>query len=535
MNDKNNDNRANQTITVSRGIFIVVGFVMGVLILMGGIAFFFLVLMANRGGENEDTRPLTRAEFVMKVVAVLETPTARSAVFEDVPVSDMYNPYITAAVGRGILRPLEAGLVLNADAPIPPAEAVELVVRALGAGAAGEAMLRRQLTGSWFGNETTRQQANMLIDGMKYTLAEFSAAQDTEYTVEYHTHVQVIKNPPLYNHTESEGYFTIIVYIADDYIRALAPGDTFVFEPTEENPGGISGHVTDVYHVVGGAVITARQPRVLSEIFIQYRQGAAFYILNDMAEVVAADNIPVTKDDNTVRVQFNNRAFPSGVTVNGEISISNPRVYASFALTHVEYLTAAMEAAFDTLSVSRSADTEEDVFIELFTVYSAYSGVWMEFAAGLHILSDGEFMLEISANFNGAFGIRDGRVSMRTRADYTFEYARRYTRAGLALGAEVRGRVLGIPVYGIGGVYGRGFTATQELQEQCHAGVCFVVGIFDIRQVHSLTEWGALRNAAALRFGEDFAYDGLYDTWYIYRGAFRRFSTHPENFEVVSP
>jgi hypothetical protein len=508
---------------------------------MGGIAFFFLVILADRGGTDEYEGPLTRGEFVRRVVAVLDAPAMPDPVFTDVPVTAAVNPYITAAVERGILRPLEVGLELGAEGPIPPAEAIELVVRALGAGAVGETMLRSHLTGSWFGNETTQAQAHMLIDAMGNTLAELTAAQASEHAVEYHTHVVVIENPPFYSYTEEDGYFTVIVYLADDKIRALAVGDTFVFEPTAENPGGISGHVTDVYYVVGGAIITARKPLVLSEIFIQFGQGVAFGLLNGDAEIIPADHgagnrWDVTREGNEVRVSFDNRGFPGGITLDGDIVLSNPRVYASFGLTHMEYLKSAAEARFDGLTLSRAQPGEGDpeaAFIELFTIYSVHEGVWVEFLVGLHIASDGEFSLEIGADFDAAFGIREGRVSARSRIGYSFEYAHHYTRAEFALELEARVRLLGIPVYGIRGAFGRGFTATEALQTQCHGGVCFVVGIFDVRRVRSLTDWGALRNSAALRFGEDFAYDGLYDTWYIYRGAHRRYSVHPENFETV--
>lgn len=553
-------NGSADTIPKSRGIAIVVAFLVGVLLLMGGIALFFLLFLTDRGGDEYDG-PLTRGEFIARVVHVLETPAATEVIFTDVPVTHPRNAYIAAAVRRGIVRPLEVGLTLYADEPLPVAEAIGLVTRALGAGAVGETVLRGYLTGAWFGAQTTREQAEALLTGMENALASLTAAQETGRVIEYHTHIQVIETPPYYSYTESDGYFTIIVYLADTYILALAPGDTFVFEATAENPGGISGHITDVYHVVGGLVITARKPLVLSEIFIQYEYSVAFDLLNENADIL----LPLHRDfvyipDNaaiafssgaeitqatadSVRVTFNNQTI-DGFFLDGEITVYRPRVYASLALTHVEYLKTAAEARFDNLTVAVPdrgffgdaayiAELSTELFIELFTVRSEYSGVWVEFTVWLNVRSDGEFSLEITADFDACFGIRGGRVSARTGIGYAFEYAHYYTRSEVALGMQTRARVLGIPIYGIHGEFGRGFTATDTLQAQCHAGACFIVGIFDVRQVHSLTGWGALRNSAALRFNEDLAYDGLYDTWYIYRGTHRRFSTHPENFEVV--
>jgi len=448
-------------------------------------------------------------------------------------------------VRRNILSPLDIGLVLDADETLPPTEAIALITRALGAGEVGEAVLRSYLPGTFFGSETTREQAESLLEGMAYALVALSPDRATERVIEYHPHVIIISEPPFYSFTEDDGYFTIIVYLADDYINALVPGDTFVFEPSAENTGGISGHVVDVYHVVGGAVITARQPLLLSEIFIQYAYAATFDLLNDQANLVPDDpespGITVARNNNAVQVLFNQHTFDNGITLDGSLAVIQPRVYACMALTHVNYLYVTAEANFTALTLSGAPVGEDEYgyrlpeshFIPLFTVHSMYSGKWVELAVGLYVSRDGAFSLEIDAYFNTAFGIREGYTALRSYVDFDFEYAHYYTRAEVALGLEARARVLGIPVYGIHAKVGRGFTATAELQAQCHGDVCFVVGIFDIRQLHSLTRWGALSQSAALRFQADFAYEGLFDTWYIYRGTHRRFSTHPPRFALV--
>jgi hypothetical protein len=198
----------------------------------------------------------------------------------------------------------------------------------------------------------------------------------------------------------------------------------------------------------------------------------------------------------------------------------------------VEYLNASLEAEMD---LSITATGEVDMFIELFTIHAKHSGLWAELPIGLRINSDGAFVLEISFDYQADFGMNAGQGFARFKMGYSdnFEYAHFYSNMELVPVMQARVRVLGIPIYGVRAELGRGFGATEELQERCCGHVCFVVGVNEIRLVRSLTQWGALRNSAPLRFEADLAEDLLYDIWYIYRGTFRRFCPHPPAIELV--
>ena len=104
-------------------------------------AYSYIMDLGRRGiingfpdGTYRPQASVTRAQFARLVVALLETPTETEAIFDDVPENSWSNPYITAAVRRGILFPSEYGRILGANEAITREEAAVWMVRALGIG-----------------------------------------------------------------------------------------------------------------------------------------------------------------------------------------------------------------------------------------------------------------------------------------------------------------------------------------------------------------------------------------------------------------
>lgn len=77
-------------------------------------------------------KTISRAEFIRLVISLLETPRETQEIFKDIPETDWANPWVAAAVRRGVIIPEEYGAELGVHQPITREEAVVWMVRMAG-------------------------------------------------------------------------------------------------------------------------------------------------------------------------------------------------------------------------------------------------------------------------------------------------------------------------------------------------------------------------------------------------------------------
>ena len=506
------------------------------------------------GFPNGTYRPedaVTREQFARLVVTLFEGPAETEEIFRDVPKYRWSNIYITAAVRRGIIIPEEYGENLGASYPITREEAAVWMVRALGVATdngplgfydshtitrraeistAVEIGLITGMPGNLFApyGTTTRAQAAVLVTRMSVILHELTVWSGEEiFHYVYRSDVTVISQAPTYSIIETNGTVIITVYNANEAIRQLTVGDTFVLEPTVQNPDGMAGHIINIDNQGQVIILTARLPEALDEIFYEFEFTSEIDLLYMVDEIMlgydfyGVEGVEIIRNRTSfVSAEFNN-ANVAGVILDGEMRLYTPIVQVSISLQGVNHLVLTTAAE---VNVTASSQAAFDNVFTAFTIPIRKFGTGVDVPVGLRVTSYGHFHLEFMCRLDAEFGIRNNRPSARASLNYAFNMDFN-ARATISLNIQARARVLWINVYGIQGDFGRGLQADTAMQERCPTGSCFVVALFHVRQISSLTDWGILRNADLLQFNWNFAPIGV-DMRYLSGGRWHRHCPH---------
>jgi len=334
-----------------------------------------IIDLASRGiingfpdGTYRPENAVTREQFARLVIATLgESSTDIEDIFEDVPQNHWSNAYVTAAVRRGIFCPSEYGVQLGAGMPITREEAAVWMVRALGieiggtlgfadtaaithrdeVAAAVDIGLILGMPSNLFApaGSTTRAQAAVLVTRMSNILEELTV-WDYEEVLHYvyRSDVTVVSAPPEYSYIEQNDTIIITVYSPTNAIRQLAIGDTFILEPTEQNPFGLAGHVISISEQGTNIVIMANIPESLEEIFYEFEFVGEIDILAedilfiDIEGEYHPDDYTEAARNRTSMVNWNFNRTHGGINVRGNVRVDTPRVRARLTLRGVDEL-----------------------------------------------------------------------------------------------------------------------------------------------------------------------------------------------------
>jgi hypothetical protein len=351
----------------------------------------------------------------------------------------------------------------------------------------------------------------------------------------FRSDVTVISQVPVNDFAETDGIFVITTLGANPEISGLFPGDVFVLKPTDNLPSGFAGRVTSVVYENGEYIITASAPESLDEIYYEFEFSGTFDLLEHDFDIVIPDwdyygisafsvnpmssgfRPNIRRTNNYVAISIRD-AFWRGITIDlCELRLLRPRAAVRFCMqsNHADiYIIAEAELELDV-----SANFAFDTVIPLFTIPIKLDGIGMvkvEIPVGIRITAEGDFQLEINSNLRADFGIINGIPSARHEFTHDVVYSY-YLRASISLNIQGKLKVAGMDVYGIQGDFGRGFRIGSQLRHLCPWHTCFVVEIFDVRRVRSLTS-GLLGGIPLLQFNKDFARFSFPTHWFFAYG-----------------
>ncbi|MCL2223280.1 MAG: zinc-ribbon domain-containing protein [Oscillospiraceae bacterium] len=326
----------------------------------------------------------------------------------------------------------------------------------------------------------------------------------------------IVINQPTYNFVEINGTVIITVYNPSEAIQQLTVGDTFVLEPTAQNPGGMSGHILDVATQGTAIIITARLPESLEEIFYEFELIDTVDVLELVDEIILDDElsniegIEISRNHTSNVTLWARRANIGGVILDGELSIQRPVVRRSISLRHVNYLI--LETGIE-VNLEATARGSFNRIIPLFTVPVRIVGTGLDIPVGIRVSGSGEISLVLVVGVDAEFGIRDNQFIADLEPRYSLEFDFD-ARATISANIQARARVLWIPVYGVQVDIGKGVQSNADMQDICPQRICFVVETFHVRSVRSLN-WGVLSRVQALHFNEDLAQNIPSTIWYL--------------------
>ncbi|MCL2200073.1 MAG: hypothetical protein FWB80_14265 [Defluviitaleaceae bacterium] len=497
-------------------------------------------------GIGRHDEPMTRGHFVRLVVGVFETPTQTDNLFVDVLEDNPANPWITAAVWRGIIVPGEYGEMFGVDDPITQEEAVTWMVRALGIGsgenAIGVATDFGLITGeAGRGYEprsiTTHGLAEGFILSMAQVLDELTFAEGERFHYVYRSDITVIHNSPTYSYVVRGETVVITFYNPNEDIRRLAVGDTFVLEQTNWNPYGMAGNIIDIFNQGTSLVITVRPPRSLDEIFYEFEFVGEIDILADGDIIVTTDGEYHFNDwteiirNQTSLVAWNFNRTQGNVNIRGSVRVNNPILRANMNLNGIDELVMLTGAQLN-LYVSSSASINHVFNIGRIHIRKI-PGIVVSIPVGIRVTSDGHFELDFTANAHAEFGIRNNRGFGIASLNYNFDLdfnARVSAAINIRAQAGIVGTLRTHDAYGIEGDFGRGFETNAVMQGRCPANACFVVRTFHVRRVRSIEGWGFAGDWRHVRFDRDLA---PYGARYQFLRDGRRFLSCPHHQDTL--
>ena len=257
--------------------------------------------------------------------------------------------------------------------------------------------------------------------------SENMASRDAEeiFHFVYRSDVMVIEQPPIYSFVEVDGAVIITVYNPNDEIRQLTIGDTFVLEAASHNPGGMSGHITNIAEQGAELVITARLPESLDEIFYEFELADTLDVLSLVDEITLSDElygvegIELTRNRTSNVTLWARRANIGGVILDGELSVQRPVIRRSISLCQVNYLI--VEAGVE-LNLEATASGNFDRVITLFTIPVRIIGTGLDVPVGIRISAGGEVSLELELGVNAEFGIRNNQFIADLEPEFSFEF-----------------------------------------------------------------------------------------------------------------
>ena len=380
-----------------------------------------------------------------------------------------------------------------------------------------------------------------------------------EIYYEYRSDVTLVNEPPVYSVIETDDTFTIHIPVANDEIRELSVGEMFILEPTAENPEGLAGRVTDIRVVGGETIINASMPESLDDIFYEFEFVGDLCLLNDFDNFIIIDVdemlywdygtdyyfdsfgypqlapfgyqpiVPhsfrpvVTMTSSYVDVRIQN-ALWHGINIDGNLKWHFPRLHANITRSNADlFLYTSAE-----FNLNANASFAFDRIIPLFTIrVIPVPGVRIDIPVGIRLTANGDFELVVRCELEVRFGIRNGQAYARAEFDYSFDF-KFNAQATISLNIQARARLLGLPIYGINGDFGRGFRSNNAIMDRCPGSIlapegrCFVIEAFHVRRINSLTTWGLLRNVQFLRFTLDLARDMERTLWFLHNGRLHR-------------
>jgi hypothetical protein len=349
----------------------------------------------------------------------------------------------------------------------------------------------------------------------------------------YRNDVEVIESAPEYSIEENNGIYTIYVNNPNNTIRDLSVGDTFVFEPTTQNPGGIAGHVTNILRSDTSIMISARAPETLDEIFEEFEFVGDINLLADAGEITLADEL---KDIEGVEIfrnptrlleaRFDNVVI-SGINLSGRVRIMTPRVNASIDKDNVNHfiLTTGSE-------INITASTERDFgrTIPLFVIPISVKGVTVEIPIGFSITAEGNGEIVLYCRIDSQFGIRENTPVSHINTTHNIEYSFD-AKVEATVYIQAKASVFLIPVYGIYSDLGVGARTNTTMQERCTDDTCFVFGVYNIWRISSIDDFGIAKYIPALRFGLRLTSDNITNYRYLSRAGWYDACPHDENYQ----
>ena len=329
-----------------------------------------------------------------------------------------------------------------------------------------------------------------------------------------------------------DGILTITVYNPSDDVLNLTVGDTFVLEPTYQQPEGVAGIL--INSVMDGSVliITARQPESLSEIFYEFELIAEIDLLYHATEILLGydltdeDEVIITRNHNDfVKFEFVNFTRP-GISITGELTIFQPTVQVNIIsrglFNHsVNYFVVQANARCE-LNVEARGNVDR-----LFTVVRIpvrIAGTGFTVSGGVRVTGSGHAVLDFEVDVATEFGIRDNNPVADVNLTYSLEKDIDAVTT-LTLNVRAMATVFFMDVYGVHADFGKGVRINT--QNRCPINSCVVFEIFHVRTFSSLRD-GWLGRVQALQFHRDFARErGLPErVRYLYGGRFLDYCPH---------
>jgi cell division septation protein DedD len=471
--------------------------------------------------SNLPDLPITRIQFLSYVIRTLNyTPNATEEIFDDVPLGNTSNAWVTEAVNRGIIIPSEYGATINVYSPVRHEEAVAWIMRALGIGSESHYgnILTELATANDIGllsvnqaddarptQPVLRSQAEEYIKIMSQALDDLMPEEEEIFHYIYNANVKIINNVPFYTITVTGESIILFMANATEKIRNLSVSDIFVIEPTVYNPDGFAGRVMNISRNGNDITVTVSVPESLDEIFEEFE-------FVGVIDILSSENVRVVTEgeyhpDDWTEVERNPTSFVNwnfsrtfgGVNIHGNVRINHPRVRVRISLAGVDELV-MINGAQTRLVVSASGSIEhifpiEKIYINLFPVI-------ITIPVGIKVTAGGQFEMTFDARIDSEFGIKNNRSHGRIGLSHDFNLQARGTVTA-SLNIKAKANIIGIlqthDVYGVEGDFGMGFEiGTGTFQNKCRTGECIVVRLFHLRRIRSM-DWGFINDLNFIR------------------------------------
>ncbi|MCL2604754.1 MAG: hypothetical protein FWD90_09775 [Defluviitaleaceae bacterium] len=329
------------------------------------------------------------------------------------------------------------------------------------------------------------------------------------YQASYREGVKAFENPPEYRYEWQEDGI-IIIHVSDETngIRQLAQGDIFVFEATEANPGGLSGHVIDVSIIDGYALIQARPPQSLDEVFYEFEISAEADLLALGGQIVINEEfagmpgLSVGRNPNNLFfIGFDEFNLPE-ITISGRVDLIRPVVnhdiHYSRGRLDIRLLEMTAGASMD---IEASLRTTFDEFLEIASINVWIKGVLISIPFGVRVTATGELNVQFDSKMEVHFGIINNNPFFSRTVDYNFSYD---FNARIEFCADIRLQLSVlkyIQVYAVFANLGVGLETGTRILARCPEEKCFVIGGNIILRMGSVRGYGLTLLLPVLNFG----------------------------------
>ena len=330
------------------------------------------------------------------------------------------------------------------------------------------------------------------------------------FHVVYHEHVNVVTQPPHYSFMIYNDIVIITVYNSNDAIMQLSAGDTFAFEPTDENPGGMSGHVINISHE-DVTVITAQIPESPEDIFYEFHISGANNLMDLDADISIPDEFPDSLYSGTIEFSRNPTtllewAFHNTVinddennhalTLDGYFRIYRMSLYHDIGLAGIRRLELDVKA-----TANLRAEAMTSVTLNFATMRMLKFGILIEIPIGLRI--SGSAVAELTIGVDASIRINDEESVITGGIDYSVNFG--FSQVEVTMNIQPTFRIVIIPLIRFVGDTGVGFDTTLATMRQCPESQCFVVGLYPILRLQLDSGFGLpkILLAADTRRGAD--------------------------------